>query len=206
MKIPLTYYQSKEVVTLARDLLGKQLFTKIDGKITAGLITETEAYAGITDKASHAFGGRKTKRTEVMYKAGGRTYVYLCYGMHHLFNIVTGGEGVPHAVLIRGIYPTQGIEEILKRRNKTKLTKDISDGPGKLTKALGINLSHNGLELTGNKIWIENANLKISAADILVTKRIGIDYADEDADLPYRFLLSRKFTDKKNAPQLWSAI
>jgi len=189
LKFPLSYYQSNEVVSLARDLLGKQLFTNIGGKITGGLITETEAYAGITDKASHAFGGRKTKRTEVMYKSGGRSYVYLCYGIHHLFNIVTAGKNIPHAVLVRGIYPTHGIEEILKRRNKTILTKDILNGPGKLSESLGITISHNDIELNGNKIWIENAKLKISDSDILVTKRIGIDYAGEDADLPYRFLL-----------------
>ena len=103
MKIPLSFYQSDDVVFLARSLLGKSLLTFLDGKLTGGIITETEAYAGINDKASHAYGGRKTKRTEVMYREGGVCYVYLCYGIHYLFNVVTGKKDVPHAVLIRGI-------------------------------------------------------------------------------------------------------
>ena len=116
MKLNLAFYQREDVVEVAKDLLGKCLFTRFDNKVTAGIITETEAYAGTGDRASHAFGGRRTARTEVMYSAGGVAYVYLCYGIHSLFNVVTNVEGVPHAVLIRAVYPVRGLETILERR------------------------------------------------------------------------------------------
>lgn len=194
------------MVLLAKRLLGKSLFTNINGKLTGGIITETEAYAGITDKASHAYGGRRTARTEIMFQQGGVSYVYLCYGIHYLFNVVTGEEGNPHAVLIRGIYPVIGIDEILRRRKKSRLTKDVSDGPGKLTQALGITLKQNGNKLDDDEVWIEEDGLKISDSDILISKRIGVDYAGEDADLPYRFQLDPNFLDKKNAPKIWSVV
>lgn len=190
-------------MSLAKQLLGKSLFTKIDGHLCGGIITETEAYAGINDRASHAFGGRRTTRTEIMFRQGGVSYVYLCYGIHHLFNVVTAGTGTPHAVLIRGIFPISGITEILKRRKKPKLTKDIYDGPGKLTKALGITLLQNSLNLIGEEIWIEDTGIEVPASDILTTKRIGVDYAGEDVNLPYRFLLKTDFSVKKNAPINW---
>lgn len=194
------------MVLLAKRLLGKSLFTNINGKLTGGIITETEAYAGITDRASHAYGGRRTARTEIMFQQGGVSYVYLCYGIHYLFNVVTGEEGNPHAVLIRGIYPVIGIDEILRRRKKSRLTKDVSDGPGKLTQALGITLKQNGNKLDDDEVWIEEDGLKISDSDILISKRIGVDYAGEDADLPYRFQLDPNFLDKKNAPKIWSVV
>jgi len=187
-------------------LLGKSLKTNIDGVLTGGIITETEAYAGITDRASHAYGGRLTSRTEVMFHEGGLSYVYLCYGVHFLFNVVTGEKGIPHAVLIRAISPIIGIDEILKRRKKSKLKKDVSDGPGKLTKALGISLKQNGSNLEGDTVWIEESGLEITETDILISKRIGVDYAGEDANLPYRFQLDPNFLDKKNAPKFWSVV
>jgi DNA-3-methyladenine glycosylase len=206
LKLKASFYRSNDVVLLAKQLLGKSLNTNINGTLTGGIITETEAYAGITDRASHAYGGKRTARTEVMFSEGGISYVYICYGIHFLFNVVSGEKNNPHAVLIRGIFPNIGMEEILHRRNRHKLTKDIADGPGKLTQALGITLDQNGTKLDGNEIWIEDTGLKIVDSDILVSKRIGVDYAGRDADLPYRFLLEPNFFTKKNAPKIWSVV
>lgn len=188
MKLESEFYSRNNVVDIARDLIGKNLFAKINGKITSGIITETEAYAGITDKASHAFGGRRTKRTEVMYAQGGLSYVYLCYGVHHLFNVVTNVCGIPHAVLIRGMVPIDGETEMLRRCNKNSLNK-IADGPGKLTKAMGINMDFNKVDLCSGKLWIEDNGVIVPDKKIKISKRIGIDYAEEDAHLPYRFNL-----------------
>ena len=188
MKLEREFYTRNDVVQIARDLLGKYLMTNINGVISGGMITETEAYAGITDKASHAYGNKRTTRTEIMYAEGGLSYVYLCYGVHYLFNVVTNVVEVPHAVLIRGIEPSDGILEILKRTNKQKLNH-ICDGPGKLTKALGINKGFNKLDLCSDKIWIEDRGDVVYDDKVLISSRIGIDYAEEDALLPYRFKL-----------------
>ncbi len=192
MKLALSYYQSNDVVHLAKDLLGKFLITNIDGNLSGGIITETEAYAGIHDQASHAYGDRKTHRTKVMYRQGGISYIYLCYGIHYLFNIVSGMINIPHAILIRGILPIFGIDTMLKRTTKNKPIYSISNGPGKLTKALGITDEHNGYPLDGELIWIEDREIKINLGDVQTTKRIGLDYAGSDAFLPYRFLLKQK--------------
>ncbi|MBL7920476.1 MAG: DNA-3-methyladenine glycosylase [Bacteroidia bacterium] len=181
-----SYYLNKDVVFLAKDLIGKTLCTLINGKLTCGIITETEAYAGVIDKASHSYGGRRTNRTETMYSKGGVSYVYLCYGIHRLFNIVTNDKDIPHAILIRAIYPTKGIEEIVKRRG-VKFSNNLCVGPGKVSQALGINLLHNNLSLTGKEIWLQDDKINIKENDIQVGPRIGIDYAGEDAKLPYRF-------------------
>jgi DNA-3-methyladenine glycosylase len=198
VKIPLSFYHSDDVVFLARSLLGKSLITYIDGKLTGGIITETEAYAGINDRASHGYGGRRSKRTEVLYQSGGISYVYLCYGVHYLFNVVTGKQDTPHAILIRAIYPTVGLKEILKRRKIKSFTKNIANGPGKLSKVLGITLVQNGISLISNSIWLEDNGFEIQTNNILESKRIGIDYAGEDAELLYRFILK----SKKNTPLL----
>lgn len=197
--VPLSFYRQADVVQIARDLLGKSLVTSCFGVITGGIITETEAYAGVTDKASHAFGGRFTDRTCIMYREGGCAYVYLCYGIHSLFNIVTNIEGVPHAVLIRGLLPTIGIDLMLERRAVKKMDKDFCNGPGKVSKSLGIHYSHSGLLLTAietnhddMKIWVEEGDRLIKDRDIVSSPRIGVDYAQEDALLPYRFELKRK--------------
>jgi DNA-3-methyladenine glycosylase len=137
-KLPYSFYQQEDVVSIANQLLGKQLFTLIDGKLTGGTIIETEAYNGIIDKASPAYNGRFTNRTSTMYKNGGISYVYLFYGIHYLFNVVTNIENNPHAVLIRGIEPTEGLSIMLKRRNMQSLMPRITAGPGALAKALGI--------------------------------------------------------------------
>ena len=189
MKLPQNYYLNPDVVALAKDLIGKILYANINGEISAGIITETEAYEGITDKASHAYNNKRTPRTETMYCKGGVSYVYLIYGMYHLFNVVTNQKDVPHAVLIRAIYPYKNLPLILKRRQAKKWHKNLLNGPGKLTIGLGINQQHNGLNLTQNKIWIEDKNIKIPQSKIKTTPRIGIDYAEEDALLPYRFVV-----------------
>jgi DNA-3-methyladenine glycosylase len=172
--------------------LGKYLYSNINNQLTGGIITETEAYAGVTDKASHAYNGRRTARTETMYCEGGISYVYFTYGMHHLFNVVTGKQGVPHAILIRGIYPLTGGDIMMKRTGKSAINYQLTNGPAKLTKAMGITKEHNNLSLSGNTIWIENKGVMVSKEDITATPRIGIDYAREDALLPYRFVLNYK--------------
>ncbi len=188
MIVPLSYFQSNDVVFLARDLLGKSLFTKINGQLTGGIITETEAYAGITDRASHAFGGRRTRRTEIMFQKGGLSYIYLCYGIHHLFNVVTNEEGRADAVLIRAIEPIEGTETMMTRRKLNKKGKRISGGPAMLTQALGINTFHNGTVLNGESIWIEDAK-PIDEVFIASATRIGVEYAEGDALKPWRFFI-----------------
>lgn len=184
-----SFYQREDVVLIAKELLGKFLFTKFGGKLTGGIITETEAYAGETDRASHAHGGRRTARTEIMYMRGGTAYVYLCYGIHSLFNVVTNSKGIPHAVLIRAIQPTHGIPTILERRKLTELKRNAASGPGTVSEALGIHYSHTGTSLLGNKIWIEDRNSPVDESGIMAGKRVGVDYAGKDAALPYRFRL-----------------
>ncbi len=188
-KLKTDYYLQPDVVMLAKDMLGKVLLTRINNKLTSGIITETEAYAGVTDKASHAFGGRRTRRTEIMYARGGVSYVYLCYGIHHLFNVVTNVKDIPHAVLIRGIKPLKGIPFILQRRKQSRITPKTAAGPGTVSQALGINTAHSGLNLSGSKIWLEDDKLKIADEAIYCGSRIGVDYAGEDALLPYRFFI-----------------
>ncbi len=188
MKLQKEYYQHEDVVHLARELLGKVIHTNFNGQLTSGVISETEAYAGISDRASHAFDNRRTLRTETLYQDGGIAYVYLCYGVHHLFNFVTNVAGIPHAVLLRGIIPRQGIDVMEKRVSKRYKGKQFSDGPGKLTKALAIKTVHDGMELTGETIWVEDAGIEVRPEDVLDGPRIGVDYAGKDAKLPYRFL------------------
>jgi DNA-3-methyladenine glycosylase len=189
MVLARTFYRRDDVVTVARDLLGKVLCTDIDGIETRVLITETEAYAGVTDKASHAYGDRRTKRTEPMYADGGIAYVYLCYGIHHLFNVVTNREGTPHAVLIRAGKPVAGVEHMLARRSKETVDKTLLGGPGSLARALGITTSDTGATLDGDRIWIEDSDREVDHSLIKVGPRIGVDYAAEDAMRPYRFVL-----------------
>ena len=198
MKLERDFYLREDVVEISKNLLGKYLFTKIDGKTTAGIITETEAYAGEMDKASHAYNNRRTNRTEIMFAEGGVSYVYLCYGIHHLFNVVTNFKDHPHAVLVRAIKPVEGIKSILKRRHlqpsETLIKqvlggkKSITGGPGTVSQALGIQTKHSGLDLTKNTIWIEDRGIELKPKDIISGPRVGVDYAEEDAHLPYRFI------------------
>jgi DNA-3-methyladenine glycosylase len=188
MKLKASFYQRDNVVKIARELIGKVLFTNFDGIFTAGIITETEAYNGIIDKASHAYGDRRTQRTEIMYGSGGTAYVYLCYGIHSLFNVVTNKKDIPHAVLIRAIYPVEGFDQMRKRRKNLNADKSsIAIGPGTVSQALGIHFSKSGTSLTGNEIWIEDKGIKIPPSKIIAGPRIGVGYAKEDAELPYRF-------------------
>lgn len=198
--LPPTYFQQSDVVQLSKDLIGKFLMTDFGDGVAGGMIVETEAYRGPEDRASHAFGNRRTKRNEMMYAKGGTAYVYLCYGMHHLFNIVTNKADIPHAILVRAIAPSDGIERMAKRRNKSVGNKSFTNGPGTLTQALGITVAHNGVELEGAPIWVEDRGLEVKAQDIEVGPRIGIDYAGEDAKLPWRFRLRREHLKKEFEP------
>ena len=189
MKLPLSFYRNPDVVTVSRDLLGKVLCTQIEGVVTEVLITETEAYAGESDKASHAWGGRRTSRTEPMYGPGGIAYVYLCYGIHHLFNVVTNDEEIPHAVLVRAATPLTGIDLMLSRRNKKVEDRTLLAGPGCVSQALGIKTHMTGTDLRGDAIWIEDRGNNVPQDDVIVGPRIGVDYAEEDAARPYRFRL-----------------
>jgi len=181
-----------DVVKTSRQLLGKYIFTRI-GRfgVTGGMIVETEAYAGPGDRASHAYGNRRTRRTETMYKKGGIAYVYLCYGMYPLFNIVTNQEGIPHAILIRAIQPTHGIPAMLKRRKKARLNRSVAGGPGALCLALGIDLRHNGEKLTGDRIWLEDRDNAPKRLPILATPRVGVEYAGSHAKRPWRFRIKK---------------
>lgn len=186
-KIPLAYYRHDNVVGLARDLLGKVLCSTVDGHLTKGIITETEAYNGSVDRACHAYGNRRTPRTEIMFEEGGVAYVYLCYGIHHLFNIVTGERDNPQAILVRGISPFEGLDSMLERRKHPPL-KRLAAGPGTVSQAMGIHTRHSGLSLYDNTIWLEDHGIKVPETEVTVGPRIGVDYAGEDALLPYRFV------------------
>jgi len=188
-KLPLAFFTHPNVLKIAKALLGKVLVTNFDGVITAARIVETEAYNGIIDKASHAFGGRRTARTEIMYGNGGTAYVYLCYGIHHLFNVVTNKKDVPHAVLIRAGEPLAGIDEMLLTTQKKKLDATLTRGPGSFAKALGINTIHSGIFLQGDELSIYDDDFKTTRSDIMITTRVGVDYAGADAQLPYRFYI-----------------
>ncbi|TZF98629.1 DNA-3-methyladenine glycosylase (plasmid) [Chryseobacterium panacisoli] len=199
MKLPLSYYSNQDVLFLAQDLLGKVLFTDINDEVTAGIIVETEAYFGVLDKASHAYGGRRTDRTETLYSHGGVSYVYLCYGIHHLFNIVTSVKDEPHAVLIRAVEPLVGKDIMELRRNMPADKAAISSGPGSAAKALGIDKSFNKKDLDGNEIWIEDHGIQYPSDDIIKAPRIGVAYAQEDAFLPWRFFVKgNKYVSKPN--------
>jgi DNA-3-methyladenine glycosylase len=188
MKLPESFYQRTNVVKIARELLGKGLFTKIENIVTGGIIVETEAYSWI-ERGCHAFDARKTKRNSIMFSKGGHTYIYLCYGIHHLFNIVTNSEDVADAVLVRAIEPLEGLEQMRARRGTQGYPFHLTSGPGKLTRALGIDRKWNGKFLLDNEIWIEDIGRKISTRKIEASPRIGIDYAGEDAKLPWRFTI-----------------
>ncbi|MEO6168831.1 MAG: DNA-3-methyladenine glycosylase [Chitinophagales bacterium] len=189
-KLPRSFYLRDNVLQIARELPGKFLMTKVEGIKTGGMITEVEAYAGVSDRASHAYNNRRTNRTEVMYSQGGTAYVYLCYGIHHLFNVVTNQHNVPHAILIRGIEPVEGVEVMMQRRKKMKLDFTLTAGPGAVSQALGISTQHTGISLLSNTIWLEDRGIKILSKKMTNGKRIGVDYAGEDALLPYRFFIA----------------
>lgn len=185
-----SFYTRKDVVQLSKELLGTRLITFFDHKKTSGIIVETEAYNGPFDKAAHSYGWKRTKRTETMFAEGGMAYVYLCYGMHHLFNVVVGSKELPIAILVRGIEPVEGIPYMLDRCKKEKSTPKLTNGPGKLARALGISTASNGMSLIrDSSIWIEERTRYLTEEDIVASPRIGVDYAKEDVSLPYRFTI-----------------
>ncbi|HZX58133.1 MAG TPA: DNA-3-methyladenine glycosylase [Mucilaginibacter sp.] len=199
MKLPQSYYLGTDVVAISKDLLGKYLFTCINGELTGGLIVETEAYNGAVDRASHAYGNRRTNRTEIMFQQGGIAYIYLCYGIHEMLNVVTSTEGHAQAILIRAIEPTDGIDIILHRRKMESVKPNVTAGPGSVAKALGIDRKLNGISLQSDTLWIEDRGLKFIDDQIAAVPRIGVAYAGQDALLPYRFYVKgNKFVSKPN--------
>jgi DNA-3-methyladenine glycosylase len=188
-KLPAAFYGRNNVVEITRELLGKILVTKFNNAITAGRIVEAEAYNGPFDKASHSYGNRRTKRTEVMYAAGGVAYVYLCYGIHQMFNVVTNVQDIPNAILIRALEPVIGIDTMLERSKKNLHGFDLTRGPGNVARALGLHTSHTGISLQSDELFIADDGLRCNESEIAVTTRIGVDYAAEDALLPYRFIV-----------------
>ena len=196
--LPKSYYQSANVLTLARDLLGKIIVTDFDDLPTAGRIVETEAYRAPEDRGSHAFGNKRTPRTETMFHEGGNAYIYLCYGVHHLCNVVTGPEGSAHAVLIRAIEPIEGIDTMMERRKVKKLSARLTNGPGKWTSAMGITTASNGYNY-----WEENSPMRIYEGDIIASDdiiagpRVGIKYAQAWAHMPWRYQIKNNIYTSK---------
>jgi DNA-3-methyladenine glycosylase len=186
VKLPVSFYTREDVVAISRELLGKLLCTRINGGLAKAVITETEAYAGIDDRASHAYGGKRTARTEPMFADGGIAYVYLCYGIHHLFNVVTNVNGVPHAVLVRAAMPFENPNLMRRRRGGKFPDKKLMAGPGTVSKALGITTRLSGSSLQGERIWIEESGL--TPQEIVTGPRVGVEYAGVDAARPYRFV------------------
>lgn len=195
MKLSLSYYLQPDVLFIARDLLGKELVCTLGGELCSGIICETEAYKGITDKASHAFEGKMTERNSPMFEQGGIAYVYLCYGIHHLFNVVTNVEGIPDAVLIRGIIPLRN-QMLMQKRADIRKFKFNGIGPGKVSTLLGINRVHNRVNLCGDEIFISDGKLTLTDDLVEVSPRIGVGYAGEDAKLPYRFNINKKYHEQ----------
>jgi len=184
-----SFYDRSDVTIIARELLGKILITRFNGEITSGRIVETEAYNGAVDRASHAYNNRRTNRTEVMFGRPGTAYVYLCYGIHHLFNVVTNRAEIPHAVLVRAVEPVTGIDVMQDRTRKKVLDNTLTRGPGNVSKALGIFTYHSGLDLIESDIQIVDDGVRYKKKELVVTTRIGVDYAGPDALLPYRYIV-----------------
>lgn len=187
--LPYSFYIDGSVVDIAIRLLGKVMVTNINNRFTLSRIVETEAYDGEKDKACHAYPLRKTMRTEVMFKDGGRSYVYVCYGIHHLMNIITNAENEPHAVLIRAVEPIVGLEAMEEHKKKAGQAL-LTNGPGKLCRALGITRKHNDVILydDSSPIWIGETKENLPF-EVVQTTRIGVGYAEEDAFLPWRFFI-----------------
>ena len=188
-KLPLSFYQRDDVVQVAKELLGKLLVTRKNGVITSGRIVEVEAYAGATDRASHAFGGKITNRNRIMYEEGGFAYVYLCYGIHHLFNVVTHRKDTPHAILVRAVEPIKGMKTMLERTGREKPDHIITRGPGNLSKALGISVMDSGKSLLGPELYLAEDGFTYRKNEVAESPRIGVEYAGTHALWPYRFFI-----------------
>jgi len=197
MKLKREFYLREDTVEVAHDLLGKLIVVPdSEGRRVSGMIVETEAYLGVEDRAAHSYGGRRTPRNEVMYGPAGRVYVFFVYGMYNQFNVVTGPADHPHAILIRAVEPVEGIEIMRERRGEMK-DRNLTSGPGKLCIALAINRALNGEGLRGNRVWLEY-HRAFSSDEIIVGKRVGIDYAGEDAEKPWRFWVrDNEFVSKR---------
>ena len=188
-KLELDFYEREDVVQIAKDLLGKILVTYFEGIKSNGRIVETEAYIGLTDKASHSFNGKRTARNEHMYAAPGTAYIYICYGMHQMMNVVTNKKEVPDAVLIRAVEPMEGIEKMLERTGKKVLDNTLTRGPGNVGKALGLFKKHSGLYLLDDEISICDDGYRVKENELGSSKRIGVESAGADGLLPYRFYI-----------------
>jgi DNA-3-methyladenine glycosylase len=186
-KLPDSFYQRDDVVSIARDLIGKYLFVNTEGIITGGIIVETEAYRGPEDRGSHAYNHRRTARNDTMYAQGGVVYMYICYGIHDMLNVVTGTENLPHAVLIRAIQPTEGIEIMRERRGVFNDDNRLCRGPGALAKALALRKVHNGISLQSDEIWIEDCGLTPSDENIIAAPRIGLNIDEPYKSIHWRF-------------------
>jgi DNA-3-methyladenine glycosylase len=197
-KLGRDFYTRADTLSVARDLLGKRLVVPApEGLRVSARIVEVEAYLGVEDRAAHSYGGRRTARTEMMFRVGGTVYVFFVYGMHHQFNVVAGPEGRPHAVLVRAVEPEEGTE-LMRRRRPVKKERELTNGPGKLCRALGIDGSHNGEDLTGKRIWVEETGARFGTEEIASGPRVGIDYAGEDALKPWRFWVrGNEFVSRK---------
>ena len=194
-KLPREFYLQEDTLQIAQDLLGKLLVVPTEtGERISGMIVEAEAYLGAIDKAAHAYKNRRTNRTEIIFGEGGHAYIFFIYGMYFQLNFVGGAKDVPHCVLIRAVEPVEGVEIMRERRsmkngkslNSKMPDKNLTSGPGKLCIALGIDKSFNGADLLGDKIWVEDFRT-FSAEQISIGKRIGVDYAKEFAEKPWRF-------------------
>ena len=196
-KLAREFYTRADTLQIARDLLGKTLVVpNSEGKRVSGMIVETEAYCGVEDKAAHSYGNRRTKRTETMFAGGGTVYIFFIYGMYYQFNVVAGQIGTPHAVLIRAVEPVEGIEMMRTRRGQMKDT-NLTSGPGKLCIAFGIDKTFNDEDLLGGRVWLEDG-AAIPPDEIACGKRVGIDYAEEYAEKPWRFWLkNNSFVSRK---------
>lgn len=198
--LPPSFYLRPDVVLIARELLGKILVTNWNGEYTSGRIVETEAYAGELDRASHAYKGI-TPRTTVMFGEGGVAYVYLCYGIHQMFNIVTNVKGTAHAILIRAVEPIEGIDVMLRRTSKKVLDNTITRGPGNVGKAFGFHTSQCGLSLQSKELFIADDGYFLDEKSIEISPRIGVDYAGEHALLDYRFYVKgNQYVSGKKKP------
>lgn len=185
---------AQDTLKVSRALLGKYLVRTLPDGALCARITETEAYVGRSDKACHAYGYRRTRRTETLYAPPGTAYIYLIYGMYHCLNFVTEPEGEPCAVLLRGVEAVKGADVMARNRFGRGLAemtanqkKNFLNGPGKVCRALGLTRVQNGLDLTGDELYLWDAGE--TPEHINVGKRIGIDYAEEAVDFPWRFYL-----------------
>ena len=197
MKLPKSFYQRDDAIIIARDLLGKTLYTNINGRLTGGIIIETEAYNGPDDRGSHAYNNKRTPRNEMMYNEGGVVYMYICYGIHDMLNIVTGSSGSSHAVLIRAIEPTSGIEIMEERRSVYNQPVRLCQGPGALGKALGLSKTHNGFDLQGSIIWIEDNGITFNDEQVTASARVGMNFDGPYKTVPWRFYVKgNKYVSK----------